>query len=181
MGKSRVQKYCEGVHFLAARMKRVSHQKLIPMTTLVKNRKQQYTFPAHVFKPAAYPSINSSSSWFTAWPSSWGNVVILLKDRLSCRSDGQVTAGSKVSRGPTQLRETFSMLSESRDSSSTGSDWSWLPWRSSRVRLFKFCQIKKQNSFSTEFFWSFYTLVIQHISEGLPGKELKVTPADSRG
>lgn len=94
--------------------------------------------------PSAYPSINSSSSPFTARPSSRGKVVILLKDRLSCRSDGQVTAGSKVSIGPTQLRETFSMFSESRDSSSTGSDWSWLPWRSSRVRLFKFCQIENK-------------------------------------
>lgn len=36
-------------------MKRVSHQNLIPMNTLVKNRKQQYTFPAHVFKPFSLP------------------------------------------------------------------------------------------------------------------------------
>lgn len=87
--------------------------------------------------------MNSSSSCPMARPSSWGNVVILLKDRLSCRSDGQVTVGSKVSRGPTQLRETFSVLSESRYSSSTGSDWSWLPCRSSRVRLFRLCAKSK--------------------------------------
>ncbi len=86
--------------------------------------------------------MNSSSSWSMARPSSWGNVVILLKDRLSCRSDGQVTVGPKVSTGPTQLRETLSMLKDSRDRSSTGSDCSWFPCRSSRVRLFKLCQFK---------------------------------------
>ena len=114
------------------------------------------------------------------WPSSWGNVVILLKDRLSCRSDGQVTAGSKVSMGPTQLRETFSMLSETRDSSSSGSDWSWLPCRSSRVRLLKFCQVETKKLQCT--LPLIDVSVIQHRSDVLlPGKELRETPADSCG
>lgn len=133
-------------------------------------------------KPAAYPSMNSSSSCPMARPSSWGNVVILLKDRLSCRSDGQVTVGSKVSRGPTQLRETFSMLSESRYSSSTGSDWSWLPCRSSRVRLFRLCAESKTTTCKTFSVFSFnHLLVIQHTSHVLPGTELRETPADSCG
>ncbi|TNN57091.1 hypothetical protein EYF80_032676 [Liparis tanakae] len=70
---------------------------------------------------------DSSSSQAVARPSSRGNAVIRLKDRLSCRSEGQATAGSKVSRGPTQLRDTLSVLSERSDSSSTGSAASWLP------------------------------------------------------
>lgn len=74
--------------------------------------------------------------------------MILLKDKLSCRSERQVTAGSKVTTGPTQLRETFSVAIKGRDSSSVGRDWSWLPWRSSRVKLFKLCQIeRKKKSF----------------------------------
>ena len=73
---------------------------------------------------STYPSMNSSSSCPTARPSSCGNVLILLKDRLSCRSDGQLTAGSKVSSGPTQFLETLKVLSESRDSSSSGRDCS---------------------------------------------------------
>lgn len=110
------------------------------------------------FKYQAYPSKHNSSNWPMAWPRFWGNVVILLKDRLRCRSDGQVTVGSKVSWGPMQLRETFSVPSEGRDSSSTGSNCSWLFCRSSRVRLFKFyielknkLKKKKNPNISVEF------------------------------
>lgn len=77
-----------------------------------------------------------------AQPSPSGKLVILLKDKLSCRSDGQLTLGPRVTTGPTQFLETLSALSDSRESSSAGSDWSWLPCRSSRVRFFRFCVLK---------------------------------------
>lgn len=85
-----------------------------------------------------YPSISSSSSCPMAQLNPSGKLMILLKDRLSCRSDGQLTLGSRVTSGPTQFLETLSALSDSRDSSSTGSDCSWLPCRSSRVRFLRF-------------------------------------------
>lgn len=92
----------------------------------------------------SYPSISSSSRCPMAWPRPSGKLVILLKDKLSCRSDLQLTLGSRVTSGPTQFLETLSALSDSRDSSSMGSDWSWLPCRSSRVRFLRFC-IRKVN------------------------------------
>lgn len=103
------------------------------------NCKHKYKMKRIKYKSSAYPSISSSSSCPMAKPSPSGKLVILLKDKLSCRSDGQQTLGSRVTRGPTQFRETLSVLSDSRDSSSTGSDWSWLPCRSRRVRFFRFC------------------------------------------
>lgn len=88
---------------------------------------------------SAYPSISSSSSCPMAQLSPSGKLTILLKDKLSCRSDGQLTPGSRVTSGPTQFLETLSALSDSSDSSSAGSDCSWLPCRSSRVRFLRFC------------------------------------------
>lgn len=113
--------------------------------------------------------------------------MILLKDRLRCRSDGQVTVGSKVSWGPMQLRETFSVPSEGRDSSSTGSNCSWLFCRSSRVRLFKFYielknKLKKKKT--QTFLWNLpsnHFLVIRHIADAAPDREPTETPADCCG
>lgn len=107
--------------------------------------------------------------------------MILLKDKLSCRSERQVTAGSKVTTGPTQLRETFSVAIKGRDSSSVGRDWSWLPWRSSRVKLFKLCQIeRKKNPLNKRSVW-FDDLSFGEDAEHLPDKALRETPEGYSG
>lgn len=85
----------------------------------------------------SYPSSESSSRFSMTWLRLYGKTVMWLKERFSWRSVGQHTCGSKQISGPTQLRDTFSMLNEGRLNSSAGSDCNWLPWRSSRVRLRK--------------------------------------------
>lgn len=124
------------------------------------------------------PSRHSSSSWLPARLSSAGKVAILLKDRLRCRSDRQETAGSKVSRGPTQLREMFSVLSDSRVSSSTGRDRSWFPCRSSRVRLLRLCkefQLNFKKNRTLELAWARWAW------DTAPDTERRETPAGCCG
>lgn len=112
-------------------------------------------------------------------PSSKGNVVILLNERLSCFSDGQVTAGSKVSWGPTQLREAFSMLSEGRDSSSCGSDWSWFPCRSSRVKFFKLWVKKQKEKKCSPYFYLLVLFISADRMQTLPSRVQRETRADN--
>lgn len=89
----------------------------------------------------SYPSSERSSRFSMTWLRLYGKTVMWLKERFSWRSVGQHTCGSKQSSGPTQFRDTLSMLNEGRLNSSAGSDCNWLPWRSSRVRLRKLWNI----------------------------------------
>lgn len=117
-----------------------------------------------------------------AQPSPSGKLLILLKDKLSCRSDRQLTLGSRVTSGPTQFLETLSALSDGRDSSSTGSVCSWLPCRSSRVRFLRFCIRKVNQKVSVVKQRREAASIYQRcLADWLPGRGWRGTPAGSCG